>query len=84
MLLASIPERCGTVLAYGNKPPSRGLRGVDPLVEGRRSLFGPHGGRHCSDLKSLDSIVRVNHRIRGIVRFGGRCGEMGPRHGRLT
>jgi len=27
--LASTLERCGTILAYGNKLPSRGLREVD-------------------------------------------------------
>ena len=73
--LASIPERCETILAlaYRNKPPSRGLRGVDPLSWEAKEPLRPHGGCHCSDLKSLENIARVNHCIWGIVRFGSRC-----------
>ena len=63
--LALIPERCGTVLAYGNKPPSRGLRGVDPLSRGAKEPLRPHGGRQIFRPVDRDVFVRDLNRQLG-------------------
>jgi len=57
----------------GTNPQSRSKESGFRLAEGLRSLFGPTVGVIVPTSSSLGSIARVNHRIRGIVRFGGWC-----------